>query len=534
LPGASYLCRIFAIKEKDSLMSQALTLPAARAALISGGWELEAGSSRFNCEFADPERDPATAAALERYVDTLRASATWQSDRAEYMKILRRFYPQLGIFGLAWAPYTSGLSIPHIRQHELGSLAQSGSRPKCAMGDSSNVSAALAVAKLSPKWIGTMHGVILSGMRNAASPSQRWKWALSGSACDYEATREGRFSSADGSASGLKTYSACVHGLGHGMMIKAVEDLAPILSPDGSRDLTRELRTSLLGCAEGPRAAEACQCASGVYMQWQLDSFNSTEPREHSDGRMRQRCQRETPYAAACWLRYWSARANRAGRKISYSRDICADDTYKGKLGEQDPCAQQGPLVGSREHAACVFGWAKACFLVWAEGNGMVREQGKNTWGLQIPSVASLHPHGTPSHSGSHEDSSHRKSHDASHGASRSAILHYCAIFGSPSSLEHSLAWRACVFGSVSDIARNKAQGVQLMTRQKAASAQGEGEVQWSVLRRTCDDYFPNADPQLAKLCLMALLSHASVEHYSPCAHNVLDGERDPKRALGS
>jgi hypothetical protein len=152
-------------------------------------------------------------------------------------------------------------------------------------------------------------------------------------------------------------------------------------------------------------------------------------------------------------------------------------------------------------------------------------------------------------------------------GASRatpnsSAFLHFCSVYAPPllpgsaaqgstpalavasddlSAWPHELAWRACLFGAVSDLARERSAGIALLSRQavddKALGSRG----QWRVLKGACERYFPS-DPWLGgaeggsaagargakllssvrQMCLEALLSHATLEHYSPCGHQLL------------
>jgi len=104
-------------------------------------------------------------------------------------------------------------------------------------------------------------------------------------------------------------------------------------------------------------------------------------------------------------------------------------------------------------------------------------------------------------------------------------------------------AWRACLFGAVSDLARERNAGIALLSHQSVDDQAAGSKGQWRVLRAACEGYFPASDfgreaagglrradgpssvamlASVRSLCLEALLSHAAFDHYSPCGQQVL------------
>eukprot|EP00962_Isochrysis_galbana_P053388 scaffold24815_cov138-Isochrysis_galbana.AAC.1 len=209
--------------------------------------------------------------------------------------------------------------------------------------------------------------------------------------------------------------------------------------------------------------------------------------------------------------------------------------------------------ASTTSHAACAFGWAKATMLPWYRA--AFRENGEDPSMLLPPTLPAPKPAGAKHPAVS--------SVVLQPGASRaapnaSAFLHFCSVYappllpaakgataaagsvgGGPPSWPYELSWRACIFGAVSDLARERRAGIALLSRQAVDDRALGSRGQWRVLKAACERYFPCA-PELGEgeagacgrgskllasvrqLCLQALLSHATLEHYSPCGHQLL------------
>eukprot|EP00967_Tisochrysis_lutea_P151056 scaffold293245_cov35-Tisochrysis_lutea.AAC.3 len=98
---------------------------------------------------------------------------------------------------------------------------------------------------------------------------------MRGAAGELEGIQEG---------AALRDYSSCVHGLGHGLMMHAQGDRADGFGGARMNDASLVSHADLLGeraaltralsvCNAGPRPSESCQCASGVYMQFDWQYF---------------------------------------------------------------------------------------------------------------------------------------------------------------------------------------------------------------------------------------------------------------------
>jgi len=297
-----------------------------------------------------------------------------------------------------------------------------------------------------------------------------WEWALSAQACDSGSARRGdRGAAVDGQAglsrgAALRDYSSCVHGLGHGLQMAV-----------------GEVERSVAACSHGPRGAERCQCASGVYMQAQMEGRRATS------------CDAAPPYARpACWLRHWTTTHEHA-----FTPGV-------------DPCGMASTPLG---RAACAFGWAKATMVPWHRRN--------NEPFASAPTMRTT--------------------------KGAASFLYYCAVFrprggGGGGGATDDRAWRSCLFGAISDLAREKRAGIELLSRQAVDDGAG-GAGKWRVLRAACETYFPPDASALGTiggsgagqaplsaaeltsvraLCLDALLSHASFEFYSPCGLKLL------------
>lgn len=189
-------------------------------------------------------------------------------------------------------------------------------------------SAGLAVASLSPLWGGLQHGLLAGGLMqlNATigAPGYGrlvWKWALSRLACDLQSAKAGSRGAAggmDGLAEGasLRDYSSCVHGLGHGLLMQAMgghahgfgdKAAAGALDHEGHGALpaapsaAAALEVALAACGAAPRPAEGCQCASGAFMQAQMEGDRG------SQSSLLTMCRAAAPgLSVGCWLRYWT------------------------------------------------------------------------------------------------------------------------------------------------------------------------------------------------------------------------------------
>ena len=212
---------------------------------------------------------------------------------------------------------------------------------------------------------------------------------------------------------------------------------APLPSPGGVRPL-----------APPAHLVVRCQCASGVYMQAQMEgrratscdaARRSTRPRRAQPAPTPSPpCGQAPPYATpACWLRHWTTAHEHAFTPGA------------------DPCGIASTPLG---RAACAFGWAKATMLPWHRRNN--------------------------------EPSASAPTMRTTQGAA--SFLHYCAVFrprGGGGATDDR-AWRSCLFGAISDLAREKRAGIELLSRQAVDDGAG-GAGKWRVLRAACETYFP-------------------------------------------
>eukprot|EP00967_Tisochrysis_lutea_P151054 scaffold293245_cov35-Tisochrysis_lutea.AAC.1 len=142
-----------------------------------------------------------------------------------------------------------------------------------------------------------------------------------------------------------------------------------------------------------------------------------------------------------------------------------------------------------------------------------------------------------------------------------STFLHFCSVYEPPSKLvgdarlsqvndvadgstwPKERSWRACLFGAISDLSRERTAGIALLSRQAVDDKIVGSKGQWRVLKAACDGFFPIEDSAMRtsysfsnadhgwdrhlgalarRLCLDALLSHAVFDRYSPCGDQIL------------